>query len=70
MIFSIGGSETEIDFMLIGKNNKKYLKDMKAILCKLHYQLVITDENVYGEERKSCEESLEVKKSMRARFPG
>ena len=30
--YSMGGNETEIDFVLISKNNiKKYLKDLKAI---------------------------------------
>ena len=30
--YSMGGNETEIDFVLVGTNNRKYLKDMKAIL--------------------------------------
>ena len=29
--FSMGGNETEIDFVLVGKNNRKYLQDVKAI---------------------------------------
>ena len=32
MTYSIGGSGNEIDFVLIGKNDKKYLKDVKTIL--------------------------------------
>ena len=28
---SMGGNETEIGFVLIGKNNRKYLKDVKTI---------------------------------------
>ena len=39
----MGGNETEIDFVLAGKNNKKYLKDMKAIPWELQHQLVVTD---------------------------
>ena len=31
MIYSMGGNETEIDFVLAGKNIRKYLKDVKAI---------------------------------------
>ena len=34
----MGGNETEIDFVLISKNNRKYLKDAKTIP-----RLVITD---------------------------
>ena len=30
--YSMGGNETEIDFVLVSKNNRKYLKDVKAIL--------------------------------------
>ena len=33
----------EIDFVLVGKGNKKYLKDMKPILWKLQHRLVVTD---------------------------
>ena len=29
--YSMGGNDTEIDFVLVGKNNRKYLKDVKAI---------------------------------------
>ena len=39
----MGGNKTEIDFVLIGKNNKKYLKDVKAIPWKLQNRLVVTD---------------------------
>ena len=28
--FNMGGNETEIDFVLVGENNKKYLKDVKT----------------------------------------
>ena len=28
--YSMGGNETDIDLALVGKNNKKYLKDMKS----------------------------------------
>ena len=29
--YNMSGNDTEIDFVLVGKNNRKYLKDMKAI---------------------------------------
>ena len=29
--YSMSGNETKIDFVLVGKNNRKYLKDMKNI---------------------------------------
>ena len=29
--YCMGGNETEIDFVLVGKNNRKYLKEVKAI---------------------------------------
>ena len=41
--YTIGGNETEIDFVLIGKNNRKYLKDAKAISWELQYRLMVTD---------------------------
>ena len=40
---SMGGNETEIDFVLVGKNNRKYLKDGKAIPWELQHRLVVTD---------------------------
>ena len=36
-------NETEIDFALVDKNNRKYLKDMKAIPLELQHRLVVTD---------------------------
>ena len=41
--YTMGGNETEIDFVLVGKNNIKLLKDVKAISWKLQHQLVVTD---------------------------
>jgi len=29
--FNAGGNETEIDFVLVGKNNRKYVRDVKVI---------------------------------------
>ena len=36
--YSMGGNETEIDFVLVSKNDKKYLKDVKAIPWELQHQ--------------------------------
>ena len=41
--YSMGGNKTEIDFVSVGKNNRKYLKDMKAIPWELQHRLVVTD---------------------------
>ena len=40
---SMGRNVTAIDFVLIGKNKRKYLKDVKAISWKLQQWLVATD---------------------------
>ena len=34
---------TEIDFVLVGKENKKYLRDVKVIPGKLQHRLVVTN---------------------------
>ena len=41
--YSMGRNETEINFVLVSKNNRKYLKDMKAISWELQHQLVVSD---------------------------
>ena len=41
--YGMCGNETEIDFVLVGKNNKKYLKDVKAISWGSQHRLVVTD---------------------------
>ena len=33
--YSMGGNETEIDFVLVDKSNRKYLKDTKAGNCNI-----------------------------------
>ena len=40
---SMGGNETEIDFVLVGKINRKYLKDVKAIPWEMQHRLVVTN---------------------------
>ena len=39
----MGGNKIEIDFMLFGRNNKNCLKDVKAILWKWSYLLMVTN---------------------------
>ena len=43
--YSMSGNETEIDFVLVGKNNRKYVNDLKAIPWELQHWLVVTDIN-------------------------
>ena len=40
---NMGGNENKIDFVLVGKNNEKYLKDVKAIPWELQHWLVVSD---------------------------
>ena len=41
--YSAGGNGTEIAFVLVGKENRKYLRDVKVILGELQHRLVVTD---------------------------
>ena len=41
----MNGNETEINFVLVSKNNRKYLKDVKAIPWQLQLRLVVTGIN-------------------------
>ena len=41
--YSIAGNEIEIDSVLVSKNNRKYLKDVKVIPWELQHRLVVTD---------------------------
>uniref|UniRef100_A0A0L8FGS5 Uncharacterized protein n=1 Tax=Octopus bimaculoides TaxID=37653 RepID=A0A0L8FGS5_OCTBM len=43
--FSAGGNETETDFVLVGRKNIKYLRDMKTIPGELQHGLVVADLN-------------------------
>ena len=40
---NICGNETESDFVLVSINDRKYLKDVKAIPWELQHRLVVTD---------------------------
>ena len=67
------GNETEIDFVLVGKNNRKYIKDVKDIPWELQYRLVLTDERKLNKAAKN-EQTVRRKvwklkeNNMKARF--
>ena len=60
---SSGGNDTEIDFVLLGKKKRQYLRDMKAFPGELQHRLVVVD----MEEQKM---KKLVKKSKRDRRCG
>ena len=39
--YSAGGCETEIDFVIVGKKYRKYVRDVKVIPWKLQHRLVV-----------------------------
>ena len=41
--YSAAENGTEIDFVLVGKENRKYLRDVKVIPVELQHRLVATD---------------------------
>ena len=41
--FRSGGNETEIDFVLVGSQNRKFLKDVKSVPGELQHSIVIVD---------------------------
>ena len=43
MTYNAGGNVTEINFVLVGKENRKYLRDVKVIPDELQHRLVVTD---------------------------
>ena len=59
--YSLGGDDTEIDFVLVGKEKKKYLRDVKVIQGELQHRLVVVDV-----EKQKLKKS--VKKSKRVRW--
>ena len=61
MTHSSGGNDTEIDLVLVGKEKRKYLRDVKVIPGKLQHRLVVVD----VEEQKL---KKSVKKSKRVRW--
>ena len=61
MTYSSGGNDAKIDFVLVGKEKRKYLRDVKIIPRELQHRLVVLD----VEEQKS---KKSVKKSERVRW--
>ena len=59
--YNSGGNDTEIDFVLVGKEKRKYLRDVKVIPGELQHKLVAVD----VEEQKL---KRSVKKSTRMRW--
>ena len=43
MTYSLGRNDTEIDFVLVGKEKRKYLRDVKVIHGELQHKLVVVD---------------------------
>ena len=77
MTYSAEGNGTEIDFVLMGKENRKYLRDVKVIPGELQHRLVVTDlvkKKVKTVVSKKAIERRKVRKlkedDTRARFEG
>ena len=49
-------NEIEIDFVLLGKNHRKFLKDVIAIPRKLQHWLMVTDIEKCNKVKQSSEE--------------
>ena len=43
IIYRAGGCETKIDFVLVGKKYRKYIRDMKVIPREVQHKLVVVD---------------------------
>ena len=43
MTYSAGRNESEIDSVLVGKGNRKYMRDVKVIQGELQHRLVVMD---------------------------
>ena len=61
MTYSSGGNDTEIDLVLVGKEKRKYLRDVKVISGELQHRPVVVDV-----EEQILKKS--VKKSKRVRW--
>ena len=70
-MYSTGESGMEIEFMLLGKRNRKYLIDVKVIPAELQHRLVVTDLVKKKVVRKEAIEGSKPKEdNTRARFEG
>ena len=61
--YSSGGNDTEIDFVLVGKEKRKYLRDVKVIPGKLQHRLVVVDV-----EKRKLKKSGKTSKRVRCRM--
>ena len=73
--YSTGGNGTEIDFVLVGKENRKYsIRDVNVIPGELKHRLVVTDLVKKKVVRKEAIERMKVwelkVEDTRARFEG
>ena len=59
----MGGNETEIDLVSVGKNNRKYLKDVKVIPIELQHRLVVT-----GVDKRRLKKIEKNKQTIRRSF--
>ena len=41
--YSVGGCETEIDFVFVGEKYRKYVRDGKVLPWKFQHRLVVVD---------------------------
>ena len=60
--YSSGGNETEIDFVLVEKESRKFLKDVKVIPWKLQHKLV-----VFQVKKKNLFKNMKMKWNMQWR---
>ena len=51
--YSSGGNDTEIDFVLVGKEKRKYLRDVKVIPGELQHRLVVVERKLKKSVKKS-----------------
>ena len=62
MTYSSGGIDSEIDVVLVGKEKRKYLRDVKVIPGELQHRLVVVDveeQKLKKSEKKSEMEGVE-----------
>ena len=62
MTYSSGGNDTEIDFVLVGKEKRKHLRDVKVIPGELQHRLVVVDV-----EEQKLKKSVKKNKRVRRR---
>ena len=57
--YSSGGNDTEIDFVLVGKEKRKYLRDVKVIPGELQHRLMVVDVEERKLKKKEIKEEFE-----------